>query len=73
MFSPASSALLEIRIQRAIAHIAAYPGAAPCLTTRPDIRMFSLVRYPFKIYYRARRSSVLILHIRHASRRPWKL
>ncbi len=31
----------------------------------------SIVRYPYKIFYRVRADIVEILHIRHTSRRAW--
>jgi toxin ParE1/3/4 len=34
------------------------------------IRMLAPTKYPYRIYYTLRGKTVVILHIRHASRRP---
>jgi hypothetical protein len=35
------------------------------------MRVVSLVRYPFSIFYRVIDDTIRILHIRHTARRPW--
>jgi plasmid stabilization system protein ParE len=39
-------------------------------TDDADVRLLPLKRYPYLIFYAVRGSEVVILHIRHASRRP---
>ena len=41
-------------------------------TDNSEVRVISVVRYPYKIFYRVRDDVVEILHIRHTSRRAWK-
>jgi len=36
-----------------------------------DVRVVPLIRYPFKIFYTISGETLIILHIRHAARRPW--
>jgi hypothetical protein len=36
------------------------------------VRVTFLRRYPFAIFYRIRTDRVLILHLRHSARRPWR-
>jgi hypothetical protein len=43
------------------------------MKVRYTLRAFSdldVIRYPYRIYYRIAAGEVLILHIRHAARRP---
>jgi plasmid stabilization system protein ParE len=37
-------------------------------TANPDVRVLSLTRYPYRIYYTVTAVAVVILHIRHTSR-----
>jgi plasmid stabilization system protein ParE len=46
------------------------PEAAPKVSQRSEVRAATVVRYPFRIFYRVREDTVDILHIRHTSRRP---
>jgi len=62
---------LELRLQQVSARIASQPNEAREVVQRPRVRVLPLVRYPYKVFYRVRFDSVLILHIRHAARRPW--
>ena len=40
-------------------------------TSKPDVFVKIVPRYPYKIFYRLRENAIEILHVRHASRRPW--
>jgi toxin ParE1/3/4 len=71
-YSEAAAEGLEKRLRQAIEHLAEHPQAAPKVENRPGVHVFPLIRYPYKIFYRVVRDKVLILHIRHTSRRPWK-
>ncbi|MEH2504308.1 toxin ParE1/3/4 [Bradyrhizobium sp. AZCC 1578] len=47
--------------------------AAPLILlreSRRDLRVVTVLRYPFRIFYRVRKDPIDILHIRHTSRRP---
>lgn len=37
-------------------------------TATPDVRILSLTRYPYRIYYSVTAVAVVILHIRHSGR-----
>jgi len=70
-FGETVAAALEYRIREVIAHIAEHPDAAPRVIQRPGMRVFPLIRYPYKIFYRVLADRVRILHVRHTARRPW--
>ncbi len=70
-FGEAAGLALEARIVAVIRRIAEHPRAAQGVTDRPGIHVVPLIRFPYKIFYRAHEGSVTILHIRHTSRRPW--
>jgi plasmid stabilization system protein ParE len=71
MFGDAVARTLEARLRDVIQHIAAHPEAAPRVIERPGMRVFPLIRYPYRIFYRVLGDRVRILHIRHTARRPW--
>jgi len=68
--APVAAIAVKQLIERRIESLAAFPFVAPA-TDHPAIRELTVVRYPFKIYYRVAGDEVHILHIRHTSRRPW--
>jgi plasmid stabilization system protein ParE len=37
-------------------------------TATPEVRLLSLARYPYRIYYTVTAVAVVILHIRHSAR-----
>jgi plasmid stabilization system protein ParE len=37
-------------------------------TATPDVRVLSLTRYPYRIYYTVTAVAVVILHVRHSAR-----
>jgi toxin ParE1/3/4 len=69
--APTSAEIIKSVIERRIAWLADFPLMAPT-TDEPGIRELTLVGYPYKVYYEVERNEVWIVHIRHASRRPWK-
>lgn len=62
---------LEARIRAVVDHISRGPLSAPQLEQKPHTRVVSLVRFPFKIFYRVYPDRIRIQHIRHTARRPW--
>jgi plasmid stabilization system protein ParE len=56
-------------IERRIGWLADFAVITP-KTDEADVHELTIIRYPYKIYYRAEGDDVWILHIRHASRRP---
>jgi plasmid stabilization system protein ParE len=70
-FGEVVAAMLEKHIRATVARIATMPESAQRLPQRPRVRVVPLGRYPFKIFYTVVGDAITILHIRHASRRPW--
>jgi plasmid stabilization system protein ParE len=58
-------------IEEAIGRISVWPEMAPAIEKRRQMRALTLVRYPYRIFYRVKPDVVEILHIRHSSRAPW--
>jgi plasmid stabilization system protein ParE len=63
------------RVYRAILDtielIAAAPHAGIQNAVRPELRSRLVRRYPYRVHYSAVDGELWIIHIRHASRRPW--
>jgi len=68
--SPAIAEAIEARFINVIERIRRAPKSAPRVTQRSEVRVVSVARYPFRIFYRVRNDTIDILHIRHTSRRP---
>ena len=69
-FGESVTVALESRIRTVVAHLAEHPKAAAPIAERPGMRVVPLIRYPYKIFYRAFEDRVRILHIRHTARGP---
>ena len=69
---PTGSANVMAAISTAIDHLRHAPHAAET-TSMPGVRVKTVQRYNFRIFYRvlARDDVIEIVHIRHTSRRPW--
>jgi plasmid stabilization system protein ParE len=67
---PPIAQAIEQRLTEVIDRICLAPLAAPLLAQRSNLRVVPVISYPFRIFYRVRRNSVEIVHIRHTSRRP---
>jgi plasmid stabilization system protein ParE len=68
---PAVAPVIERRARNVVANIARWPESARRSATRPNVRVTSLGRYPYKIFYRVADDTAEILHIHHAARQPW--
>jgi plasmid stabilization system protein ParE len=68
---PGLGAAVERRLRLVVAHITRWPDSMRPSAHRPGVRVATLGRYPYKIFYRVRGDVVEILHIHHASRAPW--
>jgi toxin ParE1/3/4 len=68
--SQAIAESIERRFIEVTERVGRAPESAPRVEQRSEVRVISVIRYPFRIFYRLRRDSVEILHIRHTSRRP---
>jgi plasmid stabilization system protein ParE len=72
VYGDAVAAALETYVRATIARIAVMPESGQRVPARPSVRVVPLGRYPFKIFYTATEETIVILHIRHVSRRPWE-
>jgi toxin ParE1/3/4 len=61
------------RMEAAVAQIGEAPESGPRVEQRPGVPVLSLVRYPYRIFYRVADDRITILHIRHTSRQPWPM
>jgi toxin ParE1/3/4 len=69
--SPTAATAVLTTIRNRIAKLADFPLMAP-VTEMAGIRGLTVLRYPYKAYYRLVRDEILILHVRDARRAPWK-
>jgi toxin ParE1/3/4 len=68
---PGLGTAVERRLRLVVAHLARWPDSMRASAQRPRVRVASLGRYPYKIFYRVSGDAVEILHIHHAAREPW--
>jgi toxin ParE1/3/4 len=68
--SPEGARKVGAALRRTIERAADHPGGGAS-TRRPQILVRIVPTYPYKIFYRVRKDSIDILHIRHSARRPW--
>ncbi|WP_166302173.1 type II toxin-antitoxin system RelE/ParE family toxin [Bradyrhizobium sp. 26S5] len=64
-------AAAERRFHEVIDRVSRAPGSAPRVSQRSAVRAITVLRYPFRIFYRVRSDTIDILHIRHTSRMPF--
>jgi plasmid stabilization system protein ParE len=70
IFGEVVAAALETHIRETIERLAVV-SKRQHLRQRPTVFSLPLVRYPFRLFYELTEDSVVILHIRHTSRRGW--
>jgi toxin ParE1/3/4 len=58
---------VKIAIERRIRLLEDFPFIAP-MTEETGVYELSIIRYPYKVYYRVEGDEVRIVHVRHASR-----
>lgn len=68
---PSIAPAIQQRIRQVVSIVARWPESAPRSGKRPGVRVASVSKYPYKIFYRVMADSVEILHIHHAARLPW--
>ena len=61
----------EYRLRHAIDRLRKSPRSAALVVGRPGVRVLLLRRFPYKVFFRISDDAVVILHIRHMSRRAW--
>ncbi|MGJ5065746.1 type II toxin-antitoxin system RelE/ParE family toxin [Bradyrhizobium oligotrophicum] len=66
--NPAAASSVVARIERLTSILADFPLAGH-ITDEPEVRVLSVVRYPFRIFYAvdAALDEVIILHVRHTA------
>jgi plasmid stabilization system protein ParE len=69
--SPAGARSVKKKIVAGIDRLVDHPFMAPA-TDEPDVFELTIIRFPYKVYYQVENDEVWIVHIRHASRRPWQ-
>jgi plasmid stabilization system protein ParE len=67
--SPSGAKNVLSAIRASIDALTAFPEMAPALDEAGHRRL-PVMRYPYAIFYRIAGDELLILHIRHTSRRP---
>jgi toxin ParE1/3/4 len=70
--SPAGARSVAQGIHTAVQFIGERPEAAE-RTDNPQVRVKLVRRYPYRIFYTIADDAIIILHVRHTSRRPWKV
>lgn len=60
----------ELQLSDMIARLLTTPRIGPPVYARSGVRALLLRRFPYKVFYRASREVVQILHIRHTARKP---
>jgi toxin ParE1/3/4 len=69
--SPRAAPAVKARVQRAIGRLAHFPYSCRA-TSHPGIRVLSIVRYPYLVFYTVDEGAqeVQILRVRHAAQDP---
>jgi len=67
--SPSGAANVMDAIKSSIDALTAFPKIGPTIDDAGHRRL-SVLRFPYVIFYRLAEDEILILHIRHTSRRP---
>jgi toxin ParE1/3/4 len=57
--------------RRSLGIIAQYPFGAEA-TDDPELRVKTVAKYPYRIFYRVVGDEIEVWHVRHAARRPWE-
>jgi toxin ParE1/3/4 len=69
--SPTVANSVVSEIERRIGLLSKHPLIAP-ETDEAGIRELTVIRYPYKVYYRIDDHRIVIMHIRDARRRLWR-
>jgi toxin ParE1/3/4 len=62
---------IAAHIQEVATRLAELPLSGRAVAQRPGVRVVTLLRYRYKIFYRVIGDTIRIVHIRHTSRRPY--
>jgi toxin ParE1/3/4 len=69
--SPRAAEHVMATLGERIADLARWPRKAP-RTDEPGLHVLFIGRYPYKVFYEIEEASILVHHIRHTARRPWR-
>jgi plasmid stabilization system protein ParE len=70
--NPAAAKSVAVRVKDIAALLEEYPFFGH-ESDEPSVRVASLVRYPFLVFYTVSADEIVILHVRHAARLwPWE-
>jgi toxin ParE1/3/4 len=67
--NPAAAGRVVTLIEKIVARLADFPESGQ-RADELDAQVVFSTRYPYRVYYRVPSDAVLILHTRHAARRP---
>ena len=70
--SPQGALAVERRIREVLDRLAEFPGMGRELAQRPRVRVMPIGRYPYLIFYTVISNELVVLHVRHGSRKPLK-
>jgi plasmid stabilization system protein ParE len=70
--NPIAAIELAKRIDSAVTRVSMFPESAPAVSFGKNVRVLTLSRYPYRIFYRVGSEAIEILHVRHTSRAPWQ-
>jgi plasmid stabilization system protein ParE len=68
-FNPAAGNRIVTVLQKVIAGLGDFPESGKLADER-GVRIMFAIRYPYRIYYRLTSDEVIVLHVRHAARKP---
>lgn len=68
-FDPLAAGRVVTVIEKVVARLGDFPESG-FGSDELDVRVIFATRYPYRIYYRIVANEVVILHIRHAARKP---
>jgi toxin ParE1/3/4 len=68
-FNPAAAGRVVTLIEKIVTRLADFPESGQ-RADELDAHVVFSTRYPYRVYYRVTSDEVLILHIRHAAKRP---
>ncbi len=69
--SPAGALSVKSEITRRISLLADIPDLAPRSRSIAGVLELTVTQHPYKVFYTIESGEVVILHVRHAARRPW--
>ena len=64
---PAVAPAFVARLRMIERRIGRWPESAAKVEQRPEVRMASFIRYPYKLFYRIGQDAVEVLHVHHVA------